>query len=224
MTIREAINNDRRRARTEDDKARVREAFIQAGRDLFSESDPTKVSLRQIAAAAGYTPAAIYQYFADQRELFAYIREHDMGVAAEKFERAIASTKDPVKRVQRLFYVTVDYWLANMDHFLVLFPAPTHRPAVPTEGSTPFGRSPVVQRILKLYYDAVEEMFDSLARHPLAPRLATDTMLAAVYGTIVFPRMTSTMPWSDTRAMARRLIQSVLAQWVREGNEKPARR
>jgi AcrR family transcriptional regulator len=216
MTFRQSQKEDRRRARTPQDKARVREAFIKAGRDLFSSNDPSKISLRQIAAAAGYAPGAIYQYFANQQELFAYIREHDMQAAAEVLAAAISRTRNPTKKVQKLFYLTVDYWLEHMDQYLVLFPAPTRRPSTATSGSIPFGRSPVVKGILAIYYEAVEEMFDSLPRRPLSARLATDTLLASVYGMIIFPIMTISMPWSDTRTMARGLIKAVLNEWVQQ--------
>jgi len=223
MSFRNPKQIDRSRARTPEDKLRVREAFIAAGRDLFSEGDPSKVSLRQIAAKAGYAPGAIYQYFTDQRDLFASVREHDMHLAYEELEKAIARTRDPVQRVRKLFFATVDYWLEHMDHFLVLFPAPSSHVPVPTPGTQPFGRSPVVQEILTLYYDTVREMFDHLPRHPLPPRLATDTLLASVYGTLVFPLMTRTMEWSDTRTMARKLVQTVIDQWTSEvPGEKPA--
>ena len=220
MSFRNPKQSDRSRARTPEDKLRVREAFIVAGRELFSEGDPSKISLRQIAAQAGYAPGAIYQYFADQRDLFASVREHDMHQASQELEKAIARTRDPVQRVRKLFFATVDYWLEHMDHFLVLFPAPRSRAFVATPGTQPFGRSPVVQKILGLYYDSVQEMFDSLPRHPMPPRLATDILLASVYGTLVFPLMTRTMEWSDTRTMARKLIQTVLDQWVSEAQEE----
>lgn len=218
MTFRQSPRTDRRRARSPEDKAQVREKFIEVGRELFSSNDPGNVSLRQIAAKAGYAPGAIYQYFANQQELFAYIREHDMQAAADAFAAGIAKTRDPTKKVQKLFYLTVDYWLEHMDQYVVLFPAPTRRPSQVKPGSIPFGKSSVVRNILSLYYDAVEEMFDTLPRRPLSTRVATDTLLSSVYGMIVFPVMTSTMDWSDTRTMARGLIRSVLNEWVRQAS------
>ena len=217
MPLRQPDENDRSRARSAEDKARVREAFIAAGRELFGREGAHNVSLRRVAAQAGYAPAAIYRYFKDQQELFSYIREHDMHEAADRLERVCRRTRDPVQRATRLFFATVDYWLDHMDHFLVLFPAPSTRASTADAGTVPFGSSPVVQRMLALYYDAVRALFDSLPRAPVPPRLAADTLLASVHGTLVFPLMTRTMRWSDRRAMARLLVKTVIAQWVREG-------
>lgn len=218
MTFRNP-QDGRSRARTPEDKERVRQAFIAAGRELFSKQDSGDVSLRQIAALAGYAPGAIYQYFPDRRELFAAVREHDMRAAQELLEHAIARTRNPVRRVQKLFFSTIDYWLANLDHFLVLFPAPAIPSPEHTSGQ-PFGRSAVVQDILGLYYRTVTEMFDSLPRHPVPARLATDTMMAAVYGSIAFPLMTRTMEWSDARTMARNTVQALVDHWVEAASGK----
>jgi len=207
----------RGRARSDEDKALVREALIAAGRTLFSREDPATVSLRRIAAAAGYTPGAVYRYFKDQQELFAYIRAHDMQQAAERLARVGARTRDPVLRTRRLFQATVDYWLSHIDEFLVLFPPPSAAPIDVSGGTVPFGRSPVVQRMLAIYYDTVQAMFDSLPRAPLPSRLAADTLLASVHGTLVFPLMTSTMAWSDRRRMARLLIDTVVDAWAAQG-------
>ena len=62
MSFREPKNEVLSRARTPEDKAKVRDAFIAAGRRLLAEGDPSRVSLRMIAAEAGYAPGAIYQY------------------------------------------------------------------------------------------------------------------------------------------------------------------
>ena len=205
------------RARSSEEKARVREAIIAAGRELFSRESPEQVSLRRIAAAAGYTPAAIYRYFKDQQELFAYIRERDMHDAVDFLCHLIARKRDPKQRVLALFIGTADYWLEHMDEFVVLFPA-AGAPRPDADETQPFGRSAVVQRLLALYYDAVQALFESLPRPPMPHRLAADTLLAAVHGSLVFPLMTPTMEWSDRRTMVHKLVTSVVSHWVPKGS------
>lgn len=214
MSFRHPQNEVLSRARSPEDKAKVREAFIAAGRKLFAEEDPSAVSLRRIAAEAGYVPGAIYQYFADQQDLFFQIRAHDMHAATEELRQLIARTRDPAKRVEKLFMATADYWLNHMEEFLIIFPAAsTHAPAPSPSGSLPFGQSPVVQDSLRLYYETVQAYFDTLAQPPMPPRLATDILMAAVHGMIVFPCMTRTMDWSDTRTMVKKLVTTVILQW-----------
>lgn len=201
------------RARSEDEKARVREAILAAGRELFSREDPEQVSLRRIAAAAGYAPAAIYRYFKHQQDLFTAIREHDMLEAAHALCALIERKRDPRQRVLALYIGTADYWLERMDAFLVLFPpARASRPL--QDQDHPFARSPGVLKLLGLYYGTVQELFDTLPRAPMPHRLAADTLLAGVHGSLVFPLMTPTMEWSDRREMVKRLVTSTVNHWA----------
>jgi AcrR family transcriptional regulator len=204
------------RARSAEEKARVREAIIAAGRELFRREAPDQVSLRRIAAAAGYTPAAIYRYFKDQQELFAYIRERDMEDAVDHLCHLIARKRDPRQRVLTLFIGTADYWLEHMEEFLVLFPPGSMPYAidVSTDGAQAFGRSAIVQRLLALYYDAVAVLFESLQRPPLSHKLAADMLLAAVHGSLIFPQMTPSVQWSDRRSMIQKLVTTIVGQWV----------
>ncbi|VTU24400.1 Bacterial regulatory proteins, tetR family [Variovorax sp. PBS-H4] len=206
------------RARTPEDKAKVREAFIAAGRKLFADEDPSTVSLRRIAAAAGYAPGSIYQYFEHQQDLFFHIRAHDMHASTEQLRQSIARVRSPLRRVLKLFIGTADYWLEHMEEFLVIFPAPSvsRSPAVSIAG-VPFGKSAAVQDSLALYYQTVDEYFQTLARPPMNPHLAADILIAAVHGMIVFPCMTRTMDWSDTRVMVKHLVNSVVADWGKGG-------
>jgi AcrR family transcriptional regulator len=217
MSFRHPKSEVRSRARTVEDKEQVRQAFIAAGRKLFALNPASEVSLRKIAAEAGYAPAAIYQYFADQQELFFHVRAHEMQAATDQLRKSIARTRDPARRVQRLFEGAAAYWLDHMDEFLLTFPAPAARPAGPAPGGIPFGQSPEVQDALRLHYETVDAYFKTLPEPPISSRLATDILMAAVYGSIVFPNMARTMVWSDVMTMQRHLVATLLKGWAPAG-------
>ena len=88
----------RGRAYSAEDKAKVRQALIETGRHLFAIEGAARVSLRRIAAEAGYSPGSIYQYFQDHHALQIAIRELDMNQATDHFEAFAARIKDPVAR------------------------------------------------------------------------------------------------------------------------------
>ncbi|MBW2374153.1 MAG: helix-turn-helix transcriptional regulator, partial [Deltaproteobacteria bacterium] len=58
-----------RPARGEDGPG-VREALLEAARSLFAARDFRAVSLREIAAEAGVSPAMVHYYFGDKTGLF----------------------------------------------------------------------------------------------------------------------------------------------------------
>ncbi|MBO9651342.1 MAG: TetR/AcrR family transcriptional regulator [Variovorax sp.] len=215
MSFRHPKNDVLSRARTPEDKAKVRDAFIAAGRKLFAEEeDRSRISLRRIAAEAGYAPGAIYQYFAHQQDLFFQIRAHDMHAATQELRHLIGRTRDPARKVEKLFIGAADYWLGHMDEFLMIFPAASTAASPVPSGGQPFGQSPVVMESLDLYYETVEGLWATLATPPMPARLATDMLIAAVHGTIVFPCMTRTMEWSDTRMMVTKLVTTIVRQWT----------
>lgn len=212
MSFRKPSSEVQSRARTPEDKAKVKAAFIAAGRRLVAEEGLAAVSLRRVATLAGYAPGAIYQYFRDQQDLFLQIRGEDMQAATQLFRRVVARTADPAERVKKLFIGTAHYWLSHMDDFLILFPAPGARVA-----SDGFAKSQAVRDILALYYETVDALFDTLAQPSLSSRVAADMLLAAVHGTVLFPQMTPGMPWTKTRTMVRLLVTTMVDQWVAQG-------
>ncbi|MBV8379185.1 MAG: TetR/AcrR family transcriptional regulator [Paucibacter sp.] len=204
-----------RRARSEEDKRAVREAFVAAGRKLFARGDPGAVSLRAIAAEAGYSPGAIYAYFQDQHELFACIREHEIERAWTALSAQIAGVADPRKRLIKLLGATADYWAERIDDFLLIFPRPV--PGQPV-GAPLFTQTPVMRKMLDLYEQTVADYFGTLPRAPMKAGVATDMLIASVHGTLMIPCMARTKEWSCSRAMVRQLVGAVVDGWERQIN------
>ncbi|RKE36452.1 TetR family transcriptional regulator [Paraburkholderia sp. BL23I1N1] len=205
------------RAKTPEDKAQVRRAFINAGRRLLAQEHPSQVSLRRIAAEAGYSPASIYQYFNDHRALFVAVRENDLTAAAEYFEKVASGATDPIERVRQVAIRSVDYWLSRPEQFDFLFSMVGKSPGTAEDGDMRFGESPVVLRALNVYYHAVDALFDTLAEPPLPNRLAGDTLIAAIYGVVLVPRTTPTKRWSDTYKMVELTVNAIIDSWLASG-------
>ena len=203
------------RARSAADKERVREAFVTAGRKLFSRGDPSCVSLRAIAAEAGYSPAAIYSYFSDQHELFTRIREQEIDRAVMVLQREIEGVMQPRERLLTLLTATAEHWVERMDDFLLIFPR--HSASMPTEppdaNAVAFAETPVMRRMLTLYEGAVVDYFATLPQAPMDPLLATDMLIAAVHGTLMIPCMARTKKWNCSRTMVRHLVAAVIDSW-----------
>ena len=220
MAFRKNSHTTLRRARTPEDKDKVREAFIAAGRKLFAEEEPDTVSLRRIASAAGYAPAAIYQYFEGQADLFFHIRSHDMQAATDYLRLLTEGVSDPKVRVKTLFVGVADYWLAHMDHFMNIFPVRMQAQPVARIGGLTFGQSTVVQESLALHYEVVDALFITFASPPLPSRQAADLLMASVYGSIAFPQMTRTMEWSDLPTLIGTLVETIVDSWVAQGGRR----
>ncbi|HKR43421.1 MAG TPA: TetR/AcrR family transcriptional regulator [Paraburkholderia sp.] len=213
MTKRLAPGSIRTRAKTLEDKAQVRKAFIAAGRKLLADQPRGEVSLRRIAAEAGYTPGTIYQYFPDYQALLFSIREIDLQAATERFEALASAIDDPVVRVRALAKGSAKYWLQHPGQFDVLFSRPPSKDTTPDQHLI-FGRSPVVQRALKIYHAAVDDLFRTLPSSKISSRLAADTLIATTYGIVAFPRGTHTMRWSNHYRMVECAIDALVDSWL----------
>ena len=193
--------SDRSRARTPEDKLRVREAFIAIWTRVIQQGKPVEFFVATgRRARLAVRPGAIYEYFADQRDLLASVPE--MHQASRELEKAIARTGDPMQRVRKLFSPR---WTTGWNTFSTSscsFPRPATAPSSRLRAHSLSPARQWFRTSWASYYDSVREMFDTLPRRPVPPRLATDLLLPSDYGTLAFPLMPRTMEWSDTCTMA----------------------
>lgn len=208
-----ARRSSRSRAHTTEAKSDVREAFIATGRRLLAAKRSKDVSLRSIAAAAGYSPGTIYHYFSDHRALLLAIREEDMLAAVIAFEEIAASETDPENRVIKVFLGAAQYWLNNFDHYETLFSLSPHKLAVSDRSGLPFGRSPVVVRSYSLYDRIVRELLCARGVASIDPKCVVDSLIAAVHGVVSFPAYTRTMNWTPTMTMVDFVVRFIVASW-----------
>jgi len=82
------------RARTEEAKREVRQALIDAGRELIGNEGAVPVSLRQIARHAHYSPGVVYRYFPDKAALMQAIRDEALDGFADRMEALLDTDRD----------------------------------------------------------------------------------------------------------------------------------
>jgi AcrR family transcriptional regulator len=204
----------RRRAKSLEQKRRVREAIIAAGRRVFVETEAglADASLRRIAAIAGYSHSVMYEYFRDKQALLLAIREIDLAAHADALERTAARTKDPEQRVRAVFLKGLHYWNQHYDQFEVVFGVRPGRGVARPAADSAFAQSPAVARAYRACQEPIRELFKTYPRPPLSVKQATDTMIAAIAGVIFIPRQVP-IPWTGSVAMGKWVINTLLAQW-----------
>jgi AcrR family transcriptional regulator len=87
-----------------------------------------KVTLRRIAEAIEYTPAALYVHFEDKHALMSALCDDDFGLLREAMRTADA-IEDPVERVRATGQAYVDFALAHPHHYRFMFMTPWPPPA-----------------------------------------------------------------------------------------------
>jgi AcrR family transcriptional regulator len=88
---------------------RLREALLDAARDLLSEShDADGLSVRAVTSRAGVSPTAMYLHFADKEELVSEVKARcfeELGAALLEAERAHESDRSAQVRAMGLAYL-----------------------------------------------------------------------------------------------------------------------
>ena len=188
--------------------ARNRAAILSAARELILEQGVDAVSLRQIAARADYSPAALYEYFPSKEALVAELAQ----VAGDRFRRALemAKGKTPLERLERLADAYRTWAVTNPDDYLLAFgrlPSKRTKSSQPVEGSA-FG---IVQR-------AVEEALAAGALQPvpgLGAHELTYGLWALVHGQVMLQLTHLSGFEADFSSMDRALVQRFLAGLAR---------
>ncbi len=85
----------------------LRNALIQAGLEMLSESGAAALDLRKVARKAGVSHAAPYRHFADKQALIAAINEEGFHRLAERIQSTLREA--PGDAVERLYAIARAY-------------------------------------------------------------------------------------------------------------------
>ena len=107
-------------ARREGQKAKTRQAILDAARELFVTDGIDATTMRAIALKIGYTPTAIYHHFRDKDALIEELCVADFGALGQAMHK-IGRIEDPVERLRRLGLAYADFALDNPSQYRVMF-------------------------------------------------------------------------------------------------------
>jgi AcrR family transcriptional regulator len=99
----------RRQAATE----AKRERILDAARQIFEADGLEAASLRAIAAAAGYTPAALYFHFDSKEALYAEVLSASVERLAEAISAAASKADEPGARLSAAALAFFDFYAEN---------------------------------------------------------------------------------------------------------------
>jgi AcrR family transcriptional regulator len=90
-----------------------RTLILDAARDVFEAEGLDGASLRAIALAAGYTPAALYFHFESKEAIYAEVLRESLASLAQAIDRAVAGAGKPVDRLRAAAMAFFDYYANN---------------------------------------------------------------------------------------------------------------
>ena len=87
--------------------------ILDAARKVFEAEGLDGASLRAIAAAAGYTPAALYFHFESKEAIYAEVLRGSLANLGQAVERAISRAKTPADRLRSAAMAFFRYYADN---------------------------------------------------------------------------------------------------------------
>lgn len=101
----------------------VQEKILDAARDVFVRDGYEAASLRKIAEAIEYTPAAIYTHFKDKADLLRTLCRRDYG-ALSAHVLHLNQIEHPIRRIAELGYAYVRFAVEHPHHYRFMFMTP----------------------------------------------------------------------------------------------------
>jgi AcrR family transcriptional regulator len=98
----------------------VQERILDAARTLFVKDGYEAVTLRKVAEAIEYTPAALYTHFEDKADLLRALCRQDFGALSGAL-LAAAAEPDPVERVVAIGRGYVRFAVEHPHHYKFMF-------------------------------------------------------------------------------------------------------
>lgn len=173
-------------------KESLEQRILDAARALFAERGFEAVTLREVAAAVGYSHATLYSFFADKRSLLARLsQEGSAGLNAVLGGQIDASP--PLAALRRVATAYLRWAVAHPHHYRLLF-------VEPSEAGEPDPS-----------YALLRGLVARLAGGD--PDLRTQTLWAGLHGVALMeialvPR--GAYPWRDLQARIEAMVQTLL--------------
>ena len=202
------------KAKTLDGQTQLRQRFIDVGKALLKESPEAEPSLRKVAEITGYSPSALYRYFATKADLMYAIREEHLDRSVAYARVRIEGEPNATQRLRLGFEALVQFWVDNPEDFRHVYSyRPRSKDAAPLK--PPLDDHSPIQAARRFSVCLVREFFQHHGIEPndeLVHQL-TDAIIVATHGVVAIPLGSPSMRYCPSEVMARTTVQAFIASW-----------
>jgi len=186
------MGSHERRAR---ERNATRDKILAAAREHFLRDGFEAVSMRKIAAAIEYTPAAIYTHFPDKQSLLMALADTDFGLFHESM-RGVETIADPIERLRAGGRAYIQFAFENPQHYRLMFMT-TWPHIEPCESGIEHGNTDedAYASLKTVVADCIHGGFFRPEYHDV--QRVTQTCWAAVHGVVSLYITHGNDPWVD---------------------------
>ncbi len=184
------------RERRDRERGELRSLIMNAARRLFAAEGYDSVSMRRIADAIEYSPAAIYAHFKDKESLIRELCNEDFGKLASQFMQ-LATEPDPLTRIRLAGHSYIQFAVGHPNHYKLMFMT-EHSGLELTDDELKDRGNPEEDAYAFLLHAVSEAMAAGKLRLDLKdPQLVAQTFWAVVHGVASLQVAKANDPWVD---------------------------
>ncbi|MDF1769263.1 TetR/AcrR family transcriptional regulator [Maricaulis sp.] len=157
-------------------RRKVREAIIDAAEAIFTSEGEEGISMRRLAEAIDYSPAAIYKYFASKDELFTSIREMFFERLLARIHAAMDEGGETAILCARCMRAYIETGMEEPNHYMMAF-------------STSVTAKPHLHDEKEVAFEAEEKLVQMIAAgqaegafRSVDPKVASKAVWASLHG------------------------------------------
>jgi AcrR family transcriptional regulator len=192
--------------RQDRERLAVRQAILDAARDLFVSEGYRNVSIRKIAERIEYSPAAIYSYFPSKDDIFYTLAEEGFRRLDTKV-RGVPEQDDPIEHLRACWWAYYEFSKEQREFFELMF-VDRSVPQI-TEQWTGLA---FVHEMLAVAASRIQRCIDaSVFPSSTNPEIAMHLIWGALTGPAVIGSGCRLAPGEDPDALARDVLELVIA-------------
>jgi AcrR family transcriptional regulator len=197
---------ERRTEQRREQRQALRERILDVSREIVKREGFASLSMRKLAEAIDYSPAALYLHFRSRGDIARALRLEGHARLREAFV-AHATIADPAARLNAMARAYVEFGLAEPETYRLMF----MEPAGPTDGANEANQTVEPgMATLSLIADAFVELraADRLPPHA-APRACAEGLWANLHGIVALKLNGAALPETP----AATLVELSLDAW-----------
>jgi AcrR family transcriptional regulator len=201
-----------RRARYRDE---MRLEILRAARHIFVRHGVENFSMRTLARAVGYSPAAIYLHFTNKEQLLEVLVEESFAHLYDALQVLLHEkpTDDPIQQLKRGLRLYVEWGLKNSSEYQIAFMV--RKPA-----ENPYR----THRAFDLARNLVKHCLCSSKAAKRELELRTQALWAAAHGITSLLTQRPSFPWVSRESVINQVIDSAVQGAIGPAKRRKAKR
>lgn len=208
------MGRGRSRARSAEDQERVRQKFLDCARSVFMSAGAHGLTMRRLAAEAGYSAGTIYLYFPSRHDLLREIWTEDMENLLATLRDGASSTAVPAQRLRQVLETYVRFWMGHPDHFRGMF---MENDRTYLNERATFADDESVRSVHNFLVDVCSDAIRASGSPDRDALSILHSLLAAVHGVVALHIGAPAFPWTDGETMLATILDGLLKGLALQG-------